>query len=323
MIQGIDGSVLLNALRAGRQDRFADEQRQLEIKTKRAALDRQQQVQGVLGQLFGPSQQGAGGVAGAFASPPPTTAPQAAQPQTFDQAFSPESMAAISPDAQQAEQPAPRPAMPTSRAPQMNAEVFAKLSVIDPETAGQIAGAFKNLSETDLKRQAEKNDKLGLAAHFLAKYPPQQRKQMLAIVAPQLLAAGWSEQELAAADLSDNGLRGYAGLAVDFDHMIDNELAQREFMAGKTVAVAPGGSVATVTPKLDENGNVIGNNAEYIIGGGGSGGGSTGSGIPQAAADYLRKHPELKGDFDKKYGAGAAERILGGGAGNSTGGFPQ
>jgi len=35
--------------------------------------------------------------------------------------------------------------------------------------------------------------------------------------------------------------------------------------------------------------------------------------IPQQAIDYLRQNPNLKADFDKKYGAGQADRVLGGG----------
>ena len=34
--------------------------------------------------------------------------------------------------------------------------------------------------------------------------------------------------------------------------------------------------------------------------------------IPQQAIDYLRQNPNLKADFDKKYGAGQADRLLGG-----------
>jgi len=44
-----------------------------------------------------------------------------------------------------------------------------------------------------------------------------------------------------------------------------------------------------------------------------SGKGADVSGVPQGAIDHLKKNPQLKAAFDKKYGVGAADAVLGGG----------
>lgn len=45
------------------------------------------------------------------------------------------------------------------------------------------------------------------------------------------------------------------------------------------------------------------------------------SSVPQAAIDMLRQNPQLKADFDAKYGQGAADRALGGQSQSGSGGF--
>jgi len=104
----------------------------------------------------------------------------------------------------------------------------------------------------------------------------------------------------------------------DFNHRVV-ELGKAERV--KTLSVQPGGGVATYDPQTGKTEFAIAPN----YGGGQTGApadnGQTPSSIPQGAIDYLRKNPKLKAEFDAKYGAGAADKVLGGGVGNGPGGF--
>lgn len=232
MIQGIDGSVLLNALRTGRSDRMAQDEYEADKAAKERKLKIEEQKSNLLGQLFGGQPQGVeamavpqGGTTGAGMPAAPQMAPQA-----------------------------PR------RSPDPN--VLGKLIVLDPKMGSEIVSAFKNLDEMDLKRTEAKNAMMGAAARTLAKLPQQERAQMLQAIAPQLAEAGWTAEEIARADLSDRGIKMLEATAIDLDKMIDNELAEREFQAGKTVPVTAGGNVAIVKPD---------GTASWAIGGGQSG----------------------------------------------------
>lgn len=314
MIQGIDGGVLLQALRAGRSDRMDDMAFQAKQEAARREAEKQKQIGGLMGQLFGSQQPSSGGVSGNFAPPNPQTT---AQPQNFSEAFGNGIPAegAVEQSAAPTVAPQIAPQAPQRR---YNPEVLAQLIALDPETGGKMVTAFKQMDEANLKALETKNTALGATAAWLSRVPEDERQGALQSVLPQLLAAGWTQEEIAGRPLTNQALRGYQAQAMDVDTIIDNTLAEREFLAGKTVPVTAGGSVAVVRPTVDPLGNVTGTSQEYIIGGGGeTSGTSPNIAAPQSKADYDALPPGAT------YRApdGTVRTKPGGGASNGTGTF--
>lgn len=318
MIQGIDAGALINAFRQGRQDRFSDEETRMKIASQRAALDRQTQVRGLLGVLAGGQQPGA--ISGAYASPNPTAAPK----PTFDSAFSPDAMGSIAngttPPVAAPAAAAPQPPPQAPPRAQFNPDVMRQLMFLDPETGQKLASGLKAMSETELAQRQAQNDASGLAAHYLMKFPPQERQARLQHVIPILQQNGVPPEGIQrlAGNLSDEALQAFTGMAIDFDKLMDNERAERELNMGKVITPQPGAGAFVQKPDGRIETIVAPNDGTHVTGAPVHGG----SAIPKGAADYLRQHPELRGQFDEKYGAGSADRILGGGASNGTGGFP-
>jgi hypothetical protein len=274
MIQGIDGNALINALRAGRQDRAAYDEQQMKIAQAKKAQERQDQISGLEAQLFGkPAQPASGGVMGNFAP----SAPQTVQPETGAPTM-----------------PAPTGMAPTR--PQVNQDVLSQLLVLDPESYGKLAASLKTMDEAQIKREAQRNDTMASAAMYLQKMPPQARAQAFRRILPQMMAAGWTQQELANADLSDEALMGYRAFGLDYEKALAADLKEREFRAGKTVPVTAGGSVALVKPTMDAAGNLTGTSQEYIIGGPGGGATTTPTDLPKPASkkDYDNLTPGQK-----------------------------
>lgn len=296
LIQQFDGSVLLQALRQGRSDgaaaRAAQAEQEYDTTTKSLTSL-------ALGGRTG------GGVAGQYApSQPAKAASMTDAPQMGQTAPAP--MAAP----QMAQQPQQRP----------DPMAMARLIAHNPKVGGEIAAAFQKMDENKLAMASAKNDIMGSAAAYIAKgRTPEERMQRFQHAAPQLQAMGWTAQELDGVDndLSDNALQGYQALAIAYDNAIDNARAEREFMMGKTLSVAPGGSVATVKP-IDKPDGTVDTQTDYVIGG---------DGVSSAGA--APKPVTNKAEYDAlppgaEYIApdGSHRQKPGGAGGNASGGFP-
>ena len=113
--------------------------------------------------------------------------------------------------------------------PAYNKDAMRDLMIIDPEMAMKLQEHFGKVDKAEAEAFGRKNEVLGQAAQYLSSFPPAQRGQALRAVASQLVAAGWTPQELQQADLSDNGLKGYVAMAMDVDKIIDNARSDAQF----------------------------------------------------------------------------------------------
>lgn len=113
-----------------------------------------------------------------------------------------------------------------------------KLMAVDLETATKLQDAFSKMDKAELDRHKAKNEALGQVAAYLSNIPMQRRGAELRRVAPQLMAAGWTPDELNNANLTNEGLSSYQALAMDVDKIIDNAASERKFKADQDYRAA-------------------------------------------------------------------------------------
>lgn len=244
MIEGIDGSKLIAAFRQGREDRASDD------KTKAAQAEKAQWG-GLVKEYYGAQETG-GGVAGQYAPSQPAKAP------TMADAFNPQAMGQMG--AMDAGGAAPAAMTPPQAPPQAppraahrsQSEIMHDMLMLNPEQADHYITGLKNMGETELAAFQKSNDAMGHVAHWIegevARNPQADPRQLLMSAADYLRAAGIKDEQIAAADMSPQGLRRYYILSNDLDKLHDNELADRESLMPKVVTPQQGAGAFAYNP---------------------------------------------------------------------------
>lgn len=227
MIEVPNAGSMIQAFRQGRLDRMADDEMRLKMEEAKEAREKKKRWEGAMGRAFLPSE------------PKPMSGAMIAPTQEADMATVPTTMAPRwNEQTQSYEEQVPAPVASPNIAIQsaqsrtrLNPDVFKEMLIIDPEQALKLHDAFAKMDEADMKRYEAKNKVLGSIAADLLSVPPGQRAQAIRIVAPALLNAGWTPEELNQADLSDRGLQSYRALAVDAEKIMTEARQEREFQA--------------------------------------------------------------------------------------------
>jgi hypothetical protein len=100
------------------------------------------------------------------------------------------------------------PAAPPSGPDNADREkLFSTLLAIDPQVASQYMDAFAKMDGTQARQFAQKNDHIIQLMGGLAQLPAEQRKAAIQQEAPQLQQLGYTQEQIASFDPSDDNLR--------------------------------------------------------------------------------------------------------------------
>lgn len=278
MIEGIDGNKLIEAFRAGRKDRLLDQEADIKRRKGESELATEEQYRGLAGQVI----RTRGGVAGQYGakvgggvteqfvggttterplqmgeSNPPLLDSSSPAPIRHRELSAAGEVGATPPS------PPGAPSVPPMSAPAddpqhhvaYDPDILRRMTILKPQQGADIARAFKTMDEAEMKQRQAASDAMGVAAKYLRRFPQDQRQAHMAYVADHLRGAGISDEHISSANLSDEGLDAYQAVAIDYDHLHANELAERRLAMAQ-------GNLNTDNARADRNtDSIIGDRA--------------------------------------------------------------
>jgi hypothetical protein len=136
----------------------------------------------------------------------------------------------------------------TSGQPIDPTQAWSHLYSLDPAMGDKMMAAVGQMDTLRKTRLAETTDALANAAQSLLSVPPEQRAAAAQQMLPMLAAHGVTADQLTAANLSDQGLKGIIGQSLGVKGMLDQSNKETEFgFKDRETTVAEKAQVATAT----------------------------------------------------------------------------
>lgn len=136
---------------------------------------------------------------------------------------------------------APFPTQPAAPKGADREKLFGQLMAVDPETATHYMDAFAKMDKAQIDRYTQTSARITQFAGGLLQLPQAQRAAALQQAAPEAQQLGYTPEQLAHVDLSDNGLR-----QIMVSHMDADKIAA--FVKPEYHSTSQGGSLQVTTP---------------------------------------------------------------------------